>query len=405
MHKRLVVVGGGASGFYAALNAASAFGPHDVLILEKSSDVLSKVKVSGGGRCNVTHACFEPKELSQNYPRGEKELIGPFHRYFTADVIEWFEERGVVLKVEDDGRMFPETDTSQTIIDCFLAEMKKYEIDLWTKASVDSITKKEDIFELILKGNQTLTADYVILAIGGHPKMQHYRLVQRLGHRCEDPIPSLFTFNLPKHASNALMGIVQNARVSIAEGNWEQSGPVLFTHWGMSGPAILKLSAMAARYLFEHNYEFQYAVEWMEEATAFIDQKRNENAVQSLERGRPDGYSKRFWHYLLERSELSPQLNWADLSRAQMQRLAAVLGEDKYHAKGKTTFKEEFVSCGGIVLDEIEMKRMESKKVSNLYCCGEVLDIDAFTGGFNFQAAWTTAWLAAQDIRKKALLD
>jgi len=211
--------------------------------------------------------------------------------------------------------------------------------------------------------------------------------------------------NLPQHRSNTLMGIVQNARVSIAEGKWEQYGPVLFTHWGMSGPAILKLSAMAARYLHQCNYAFQYTVEWMAEARAFIEQKRTNNAVQSIEKGRPDGFTKRFWNYLLERSELSSQSNWADLNRAQMQRLETVLSKDTYIAKGKTTFKEEFVTCGGIVLEEIEMKRMESKKVSNLYCCGEVLDIDAFTGGFNFQAAWTTAWLVAQDIRKKISLD
>lgn len=404
MHKRLVVIGGGAAGFFAAINAAKTFKKGEVLILEKTAKLLSKVKISGGGRCNVTHACFDPKELSTNYPRGEKELMGPLHTFFTADIIEWFEQRGVPLKAEEDGRMFPVSDSSQSIIDCFLEEAQKENIDIWTKAEVKKLNRKDDQFELLLQDDQLISADFVIMAIGGHPNKQHYKFLEDLGHKCVPPIPSLFTFNLPKHASNALMGTVQTARVWIEDSKFEEFGPVLFTHWGMSGPAILKLSAKAATFLHGCNYDFRFKVAWTEEASNLILSMRRDAPRQKLGQTKVDGFTRRFWNYLLERSGISPHLNWADLNRMQMDRLAEVLEKDSYRARGKTTFKEEFVTCGGVVLEEIDMKRMESKLIPNLYFCGEVVNVDAYTGGFNFQAAWTTAWLAAQDILSKTMV-
>ena len=394
MHKQVVIIGGGAAGFFAALNLSESIPGSEVLILEKSNKLLSKVKVSGGGRCNVTHACFEQKELSKHYPRGEKELLGPFHRFYTSDTIGWFDERGIELKVEEDGRMFPTTDSSQTIIDCFLDEAEAKGVSIWKQAEVQSV-RKSDTFEISLSNNEQITADHLIIASGGHPKRKAYDWIEHLGHRITDPIPSLFTFNLPKHPSNQLMGLAQNATVKIKGLNAEAYGPVLFTHWGMSGPAVLKLSAVAADFLHAKNYKFDYEVEWMANAADYIQTQREQSANKQVNLSKPSDFSKRFWAYLLDRARVPEKLNWADLNKQQLLDLQQVIEKDFYQAAGKTTFKEEFVTCGGVNLKEIDMKSMESKLVPGLYFAGEVINVDGLTGGFNFQAAWTTAWLAA----------
>jgi len=398
MKKKVVIIGGGASGFFAALNLAQEMNGNDILILEKTNKLLSKVKVSGGGRCNVTHACFEQRELSKNYPRGEKELLGPFHRFYTSDTIEWFNERGIELKVEEDGRMFPVSDSSQTIIDCFLNESKDKGISVWTSTEVIEV-QNDGSFHIQLKDGQSIQADYLIIACGGNSKSKHYEWIKALGHSIHSPIPSLFTFNLPKHTSNRLMGLSQHANVKILGSQEEAYGPVLFTHWGMSGPAILKLSARAAQFLHEKNYNFEFEVEWLSSGENFIEDARRSYANKRVSLVKPEEFSKRFWSYLLERANIREDQNWADLNKQQLVDLQSILTSDRYQAEGKTTFKEEFVTAGGVDLKEIKMKSMESKLLPNLFFCGEVINVDGLTGGFNFQAAWTTAWLAANEIR------
>ncbi len=400
IHEQVIVIGGGAAGFFAAINIANQYPGIKTLILEKSTEVLSKVKVSGGGRCNVTHACFDPNELTFNYPRGEKELLGPFHFFAAGDTISWFSDRNVELHIEEDGRMFPTTNRSQTIIDCFLEEVKRHQITISLKAEVQTV-RKNTFFELQLKDGRQLTCEYLIIATGGHHKIKAYELIRQLGHHIQTPIPSLFTFNLPKHESNHLMGISHEATVKLIGTKYEEYGPLLFTHWGMSGPAILKLSSMGAVYLNNCNYRFEYSVEWKPDAESFIEKNRRMQGNKKVYISKPEEMVKRLWHYLLQRAKIDEEYNWADLSKADIDRLQQVLSTDIYQANGKTTFKEEFVTCGGVDLKEVNMKSMESKLISELYFCGEVLNIDALTGGFNFQAAWTTGWLAAQSIVSK----
>lgn len=397
MTYKVVIIGGGAAGIFSAINLASRLSGKEILVLEKSNKLLTKVKVSGGGRCNVTHACFDPKELARFYPRGQKELMGPFHHFYTADTISWFAERGVELKVEEDGRMFPTSDSSQTIINCFLSEIKKNGITIWQDAEVVRISKSTN-FEITLKSGQKIRAENIVVATGGHNKVKHYQFIEALGHQIVSPIPSLFTFNLKSHESNKLMGVSQEAKVKLVGTQWEEFGPVLFTHWGMSGPAILKLSAKGAKYLHKQNYQFNIEVSWLENAEEFILENRKQASSYKIGQKKPEAFSKRFWEYLIKRANISNNLNWADLNKTDIKRLIKVLENDLYQANGKTTFKEEFVTCGGVELKEIEMKTMESKIVKGLYFCGEVVNIDALTGGFNFQAAWTTAWLAANNI-------
>lgn len=397
MGKRVVVIGGGASGFFAAINIANKNPTYEVIILEKSNKVLSKVRVSGGGRCNVTHACFEPKELSINYPRGQRELLGPFNYFSTGDTISWFSERGIELKIEEDGRMFPISNSSETIIDCFTNEAKNLGVKVWLNSDVKEITKESE-FQIVLKSGKKLKSDLLIIATGGFPKEKSYDFIKELGHTIESPIPSLFTFNLPKHESNKLMGLSSCATVKIFDTKYEEYGPVLFTHWGMSGPAILKLSAKAAKLLFQKSYQFKYSVEWMPNAEYFINLNRKKNPGKKLLNSKPVDISARLWTYFIERAQISRVKNWADLNKKEIENLTNTLENDVYEANGKTTFKEEFVTAGGIKLNEVNMKTMESKKIPQLYFCGEVLNIDAVTGGFNFQAAWTTAWLISEHL-------
>ena len=395
--RRIIIVGGGASGFFAALNVAEQLPEAEVIILEKTNKLLAKVKISGGGRCNVTHAVFEPKELSTNYPRGEKELLGPFHQFATGDTMAWFADRGVELKMEEDGRMFPVSNSSQTIIDCFLKEAKKWGVVVKTSTEVLSINKNNG-FELLTKSKEVIKATDVVLAIGGNPKLKHYDILKKLGHSVKNPIPSLFTFNLPKHASNKLMGLSYLVTVRLKGTDFEENGPLLFTHWGMSGPAILKLSAKAADFLFQKNYQFDFEVDWVEDEPDFIEKQRRNSGNKKIQNTKPLEMPNRLWFYLLQRAAINPDANWGDLNKNEMEQLNNTLRTDPYAANGKTTFKEEFVTAGGIELKEINLKTMESKIVSKLYFCGEVMNVDAVTGGFNFQAAWTSGFLAAQSI-------
>ena len=398
---RLVVIGGGAAGFFSAINIAKELPGYEVIILEKSNQLLSKVKVSGGGRCNVTHACFDPKELSTFYPRGEKELLGPFHHFAVGDTIAWFEERGIELKMEADGRMFPNSDSSQTIINCFLQEAEKYGVKIWNKAEVVALNSNFSKWKVELKNEQLIEATAVVVAAGGSSKVKAYHFLRSTKHTIIPTVPSLFTFNLPKHASNKLMGLSYDVNIRLTDTAYEESGPLLFTHWGMSGPAVLKLSSKAAKWLNEKNYQFEFEVEWMDSAMELINQNRKEKASTSVVKSKPSDMPQRLWLYLMGRAEIDATINWADLTKYQLQKLEQVLSEDLYHANGKTTFKEEFVSCGGVNLKEVDFRTMESKIHPNLYFAGEVLNIDALTGGFNFQAAWTTAFLAATDIVRK----
>lgn len=398
--KRITIIGGGAAGFFTAINLAKFNKTFAITIVEKTGKVLSKVKVSGGGRCNVTHACFDNRELVENYPRGMKELLGPFHSFSTSDTIAWFEERGVEVVMEEDGRMFPKSNTSQTIIDCFMNEINKYQIQVMLNEEVIEVNRTEG-FELLLKSGKKLKSDKVVVSTGGNQKLKHYNFLAKMGVKIVPPVPSLFTFNLPKHPSNKLMGLAINALVSIPGTKFEEYGPVLFTHWGMSGPAILKLSSKAAIYLYNKSYQFNYLVEWVENGKSFIEEMREKNAKNKVATTKIDSIPSRMWTYLLQRAGVNEKKNWGDLNRQNIENLIKVLEEDDYYANGKTTFKEEFVSCGGVDLREINMKTMESKKVRELYMVGELINIDALTGGFNFQAAWTTGYIAAKAIAEQ----
>jgi len=401
----VIIIGGGAAGIFAAINIGAANPDLKVVVLEKTTKLLSKVKVSGGGRCNVTHACFDPKELVKFYPRGEKELRGPFHQFQPGDTIAWFAERGVELKIEDDGRMFPVTNSSQTIIDCFLAEIEKYNIDIRFQSSVESINKVNDEFEIQLT-NGALKCDNLIIATGGFHKAKGYDFMKNLNHTIIDPNPSLFTFNLPKNDLLTLQGLVANVDVKIIGSKFSESGPLLVTHWGVSGPGILKLSSWAARFLNEKNYEFDFIINWLPNQSEdnlkdlFASYKQNFGNKKVFNQMEID-IPKKLKHFLMDKAGISSDIKWADTNKKQINKLIQFLTADIYPSKGKTTFKQEFVSCGGVELSEVNFKTMESKQTPNLYFAGEVLNIDALTGGFNFQNAWTTSWIAAQDIAQQ----
>jgi len=398
----VIIIGGGAAGIFAAINIGANNPNLKVVVLEKTTKLLSKVKVSGGGRCNVTHACFDPKELVKFYPRGEKELLGPFHQFQPGDTIAWFADRGVELKIEDDGRMFPVTNDSQTIIDCFLKEIEKYNIDIRYQSAVEYISHSENGFELQLQ-NGALACDNLIVATGGFHKAEGYGFMKNLKHTIIPPNPSLFTFNLPKNDLLILQGLVANVEIKILGSKFIEQGPLLVTHWGVSGPAVLKLSSWAARLLNEKNYEFDFMVNWLpnhsEESLKdlFASYKQNfgnKKVMNQFELEIP----KKLKLFLLQKSGISTELKWAEVNKKQLNRLTQLLTADIYPSKGKTTFKQEFVSCGGVQLNEVNFKTMESKQVPNLYFAGEVLNVDALTGGFNFQNAWTTSWIAARSI-------
>lgn len=402
--KRLIVIGGGASGFFCAVNAARLNPALEVIILEKTSKLLSKVKVSGGGRCNVTHACYSIADMVKKYPRGASFLKKAFHHFFTNDTIAWFKERGVVLKAETDGRMFPVTDNSQTIIDCLVKEANKYNVEIRMNKEVKEIYANENKWNLILKDETELAADFICIASGGYPKMLQYDWLKRSEHRIEEPVPSLFTFNMPGNEVTTLMGVsVANAGVKIVGSKLTEEGPLLITHWGMSGPAILKLSAWGARELQDRKYEFSILINWVPDFNENslrerIQKLRFELAAQKIVNRNPFALPGRLWEYLLIQSGINPDLRWADLPAKEQNKLIKNLCANEYAVKGKTTFKEEFVTAGGVQLNEIDFNTMQSRKHPGLFFAGEIINVDGITGGYNFQNAWTTGWIAAKAI-------
>lgn len=402
--KRLVIVGGGAAGFFCAVNAARMNPSLEVIILEKSNKLLSKVKVSGGGRCNVTHACFSIAEMIKRYPRGQSFLKKSFHHFFTSDTIAWFKERGVVLKTEEDGRMFPATDDSQTIIDCLIKEANKYKVQIRMNSDIKSIYKDAGKWNLLIHDKLVYTADFVCIACGGFPKLKQYEWLLQLELPVEDPVPSLFTFNMPGNVITSLMGVsVENVTVKIIASKLAESGPLLITHWGMSGPAILKLSAWGARELAALNYHFSISVNWLPQFNENtlrekIQQIRFDQASQKIINRNPFSLPARLWEYLLIQSGINTSLRWADLPAREQNRLIKNICSQQHTVKGKTTFKEEFVTAGGINLNGIDHNTMQSKRHSGLFFAGEVINVDGITGGFNFQNAWTTGWVAAKGI-------
>ncbi|MDE1206490.1 NAD(P)/FAD-dependent oxidoreductase [Tenacibaculum larymnensis] len=399
--KKVVIIGGGAAGFFTAINAKELNPELDITILEKGKEVLQKVKISGGGRCNVTHACFEPKELTKFYPRGEKELLGPFHKFMTGDTFEWFENRGVPLKIEADNRVFPEANTSQAIIDCFQDAVDNLGITVLKNHGVNSIYQQDKKWFINTK-NQDFEADFVVVAAGSSKKV--WDLCKTLDHTIIEPVPSLFTFNIKDKRIIDLGGIsVPNAEVKIAKTNLENSGPLLITHWGLSGPAILKLSAFGARILADKNYQYNVLVNWLGQDTSTVLEelqglKKSQAKKQIILKSPFSDIPRRLWERLVTASEIKNNLNWADISNKQLQNLANELTKGLFNANGRTTFKEEFVTAGGVDLKEINFKRFESKKHQNLFFVGEVLNIDAVTGGFNFQNAWTGGFICANAI-------
>ncbi len=396
----ILIVGGGAAGFFGAINIAESKPNLKIAILERGKEVLTKVKISGGGRCNVTHAEFIPDELIKNYPRGKKELRGPFYTFCSGDTISFFEKRGIELKTEEDGRMFPITDSSQTIIDCFLSETKQLGVEVLKNHSVKSILKQKE--EWILETNQgNFQCSKLLIASGSNPKI--WSKLEKLGHTIVSPVPSLFTFNIKDFRIKGLAGVSTNVSLNILGTKLASEGPLLVTHWGMSGPAILKLSAWGARELNDLNYNFKLQVNWLNDIT--IDDVLNtlnstkdvypKKAVQNV---KPFDFPKRLWIKLIEVSMIDVDLRWADISKKQLQELSRQITKGTFQVDGKSTFKEEFVTAGGIDLKEINFKTFESKKHHNLFFAGEVINVDAITGGFNFQNAWTGAYIASQAI-------
>lgn len=400
----IVVLGGGAAGFFTAINAAEANPNLKIIILERGKDVLTKVKISGGGRCNVTHAEFLPKELTQNYPRGEKELLGPFHTFMTGDTIEWFEKRGVELKIEEDGRMFPVSNSSQTIIDCFQFETKKLGVEVLLSQSVKEIQKENTHF-IIHTTSDIFSTERLVVATGSNPKI--WKLLEDLGHTIIPAVPSLFTFNIKDPRIIDLPGLSTNASVKVLDAKGktllESNGPLLITHWGMSGPAILKLSAWSARDLEPLKYRFQIEVNWLEnlseeEVMEELKSLKYNFGKQTLQKYAQFDLPKRLWQSLLKAAGISENLTWADATRENLQNIANQLTAGVFQVDGKSTFKEEFVTAGGVDLKEIDFKTFESRVCKNLFLAGEVLDIDAITGGFNFQNAWTSGYIVARNL-------
>ena len=402
--KTLVVIGGGAAGFFCAVNAARIHPDLRVIIIEKSSKVLSKVKVSGGGRCNVTHACESVAQLIKNYPRGASFLKKAFHHFTATDTVRWFESRGVQLKTEPDGRIFPVTNQSETIIRCLLDEAEKYNVELKLNTAatmIKIVPGREETFELQLSSGEYLRSNFLCVATGGITKNATAEWLVSLGHELVPPAPSLFTFNIPGNAITSLMGITcSDAMIKIAGDKLSHRGSVLITHWGLSGPAVLKASAWAARLLQEKKYECSIMINWL---PAFnentlrekLQKTRFELAAQKIANRNPFGLPARLWEFLLSLSGIPVEMRWADLPATSQNQLAKTICSHVLAVKGKTTFKEEFVTAGGISLSQVDVNTMQSKLINGLFFAGEVLDIDGITGGFNFQNAWTTGWIAA----------
>lgn len=402
----ILVIGGGASGFFTAINAAKELPNKKVAILERTKEGLNKVRISGGGRCNVTHGEFLPKPLSENYPRGEKELLGPFHKFMTGDVFAWFEERGVPLHIEEDGRAFPTTNSSETIIDCFLQEADRYGVTCFYRTNVTRIEKENKLWK-VFTSNEVFYATNLVMATGSSPKV--WRMLSRMGYDIVDPVPSLFTFHCEDPRIADLQGVSAETSVQVLDASGKSvlnsDGPLLVTHWGMSGPAILKLSAWGARELHALDYKFSLKINWIpthneDSALRELQQLQKEEPRKKCENTPSFNLPRRLWQRLVQISGID-EVRWADVSKVQMQALIKELSEGIYAIDGKSTFKEEFVTAGGVALKQIDFNNFTSKRQENLYFVGEVIDIDAITGGFNFQHAWTGGFLVAQDLIKK----
>ena len=396
--KKVIIIGGGASGFFTAANIDTKL--YDVTILEQNSDVLQKVKISGGGRCNVSHACFDPRELVQFYPRGNKELLSVFTKFQPGDTMNWYEEHGVVLKIEDDNRIFPESNSSQSIIDCLVNECKKNNVKILTKQTVTEILPQENGYK-IHTTDQNYFADYVVFSTGSSPKA--FKLLEKLGHQIIAPIPSLFTFNIKNEILKDLMGTsFQYVNIEIPKLNLEESGSLLITHWGLSGPAILKLSAWGARELAALKYQFEIIVNFIgtasEDALEIFKNFKENEPKKSIGQAKIFDITNRFWQRILFVSGIDTTKQLANINNKEIQKIIENLCCCRMNVTGKSTFKEEFVTAGGVDLKEIDFKTMKSKKLPNFYISGEVLNIDAVTGGFNFQACWSEGWLIAQDL-------
>jgi len=402
--KKLIVIGGGAAGFFCAVIAARMNPGLQVELVEKTSKLLSKVRISGGGRCNVTHSLFDITEMSKRYTRGQNFVKKTFHQFFTTDTISWFNERGVALKTEKDGRMFPSNDSSETIINTLLNEANSYGVDIRLNTEVRDIQSREGIFHLQLNNDRQVTADYVCIACGGYPKLSMFQWIQNVGHSISEPVPSLFTFNIPGHPITQLMGVsVEKARVKIEGSKLSEEGPVLITHWGLSGPAILRLSAWGARELAQKNYAFTIHINWIPEYNEQSLKEAFQNFRISIAGKKIVNHvvgqlPVRFWQFLVQQAGISTEMRFADLPAKLENLLIKNLVDYILIVKGKTTFKEEFVTSGGITLSEVDPQTMMSKKVPNLFFAGEILDVDGITGGFNFQHAWTSGWIAAKMI-------
>jgi predicted Rossmann fold flavoprotein len=404
----LIVAGGGAAGFFGAIQAAELHPGLSVLILEKSTKLLSKVRISGGGRCNVTHKCFDSIGLSRHYPRGEKPLRPVFKTFNARHTVEWFASRGVQLKVEDDGRMFPESDDSSTIVNCFLNHARLLGIGIETSAGVREIVPRGLSFDVETTSGKKYSCRELLIATGGNAKDDAYSFIGRIGHAIRPPIPSLFTFNDSSRQFADLMGVsVPKAEVKIASSNFKQEGAVLITHWGLSGPAIIRLSAWAAEYLHRAGYAFTCLISWVgaiseDDLRHILNEQRRSRARQKVCGNPLFNLPQRLWVRLCELAGIPPDKIWGELSNRHNNKLLENLLRCPFEIKGKTTFKEEFVTCGGVDLNEIDLATMESKKVNGIFFAGEVLNIDGETGGFNFQAAWSTAFIAASSFRGRS---
>ena len=396
--KKVIIIGGGASGFFTAANIDTKL--YDVTILEQNSDVLQKVKISGGGRCNVSHACFDPRELVQFYPRGNKELLSVFTKFQPGDTMNWYEEHGVALKIEDDNRIFPESNSSQSIIDCLVNECRKKNVKILTKKTVTEILPQENGYK-IHTTDQNYFADYVVFSTGSSPKA--FKILEKLGHQIIAPVPSLFTFNIKNEILKDLMGTsFQYVDIEIPNLNLEESGSLLITHWGLSGPAILKLSAWGARELAALKYQFEIIVNFIgtasEDALEIFRNFKENEPKKSIGQAKIFDVTNRFWQRILFVSGIDTTKQLANINNKEMQKIIENLCCCRMNVTGKSTFKEEFVTAGGVDLKEMDFKTMKSKKLPNFYISGEVLNIDAVTGGFNFQACWSEGWLIAQDL-------
>ena len=404
MAETIVIMGGGAAGFFGAITCAENNPNAKVILLEKTNKLLSKVRVSGGGRCNVTHHCFNPTQLAQFYPRGGKFLKNPFKIFGAAETVTWFQEHGVDLHTEPDGRMFPVTNDSSTVINCLASAAQKAGVKIETSLGVEKITPAPDSsgFCLALTNGKNLTAHKVLITTGGAPKPESYQWLRDLGLHIQEPVPSIFTFNVPNSPLQELAGVaVAKAKVKIVGQNLENEGPLLVTHWGFSGPAVLKLSAWGARLLQQLNYQFTILINWVPEHTeeslrAALMQYRHEFARRQVASHPLFHLPQRLWKALIDLAGIPDQVKWAELPAKNQNKLLEYLHRAPFNVRGKTTFKEEFVTCGGVDVNELDPKTMESKKIPGLYLAGEILDVDGVTGGFNFQAAWTTAFLAGR---------